>query len=312
MNLRQLEAFRAVMLTGSATQAAKMIFISQPAVSRLISDLEFRIGFKLFIRKPNKLQPTSEAQALFLEVQRSFVGISQIERAAKAIKNQQQGCLRMVVTPLIVDSFMPELISQFVMTHPSINIELEVAPKIQASKLIRSHQIDFAILPLPAEREQGLTRQVFAEHNPVCVMPKKHPLAAKKIIDLKDLNQQKYLCLSQGSPFRIVIDGLLQQQDIEPNVVVETRHQNTLYELVKKGLGLAILDPLIVNRDDDTVAVRPISQDISWKYALVYSQDRPVSLLAQAFINAVVKYFEKPDAESRVASDHCKKMPPQH
>ena len=64
MNFRQIEAFRAVMVTGSATAAAKLLFITQPAISRLIADLEFATKLKLFVRKPNRLEATPEAQAL--------------------------------------------------------------------------------------------------------------------------------------------------------------------------------------------------------------------------------------------------------
>ncbi|NQZ30010.1 MAG: LysR family transcriptional regulator [Oceanospirillaceae bacterium] len=291
MNLRQLEAFRAVMLTGSATLAAKMIFISQPAVSRLLSDLEYTLGFKLFIRKPNKLVPTSEAHALFSEVERSFIGLSQIEIAAKAIKNHQQGCLRIVVTPIVVDSFMPDLLRNFLADHPQIKIELEVAPKIKASKLLRSNQIDFAILPLPNANEEGFVCQVFAQHAAVCVMPRDHPLAAKKQINITDLNRQQFLCLSVGSPFRTYIDGLFLQHNVEPKVMVETRHQHTIYELVKRGIGISILDPLVVDEADESIVVRAITPEINWQYALVHLEDRPLSLLGQAFSSELTKYF---------------------
>jgi DNA-binding transcriptional LysR family regulator len=70
INLRQLEAFRAVMLTKSITRAAEMLFVSQPAVSRLISDLESTVEFDLFQRVKKRLIPTPEGEALFEEVER--------------------------------------------------------------------------------------------------------------------------------------------------------------------------------------------------------------------------------------------------
>jgi len=294
MKVRQLEAFRAVMLTGSATLAANMIFISQPAVSRLINDLEYRLGFQLFIRAPNKLVPTREAEDFFVEVERSFIGLTQLDSVANAIKNKQQGSLRIIVTPLVIDSFMVKLLSDFSRLHPKIKIELEVAPKAQASELIRGSRFDFAILPKPTSNEEGLVSQVFSEHAAVCVLPKDHPLTTKEIIDIADFNAQRYLSLCEGSPFRAVIDSLFLQREVEPELVLETRHQHTIYQLVAQGMGIALLDPFILKQKDERVCVRPVAPDIIWQYALVHLEDRPLSLLAQTFITLLMEYFSKP------------------
>jgi len=291
MKSRQLEAFRAVMLTGSVTLGAKMIFVSQPAVSRLIHDLEDRLGFQLFIRLPNKLLPTQEAEAFYLEVERSFIGMTQIKNAAKAIKNKQQGSLKIIVTPLVIDSFMTQLISQFSALYPKVSIELEVAPKVQASQLMRGNQFDFAILPKPAINEEGLSSHVFSKHAAVCVMPKGHPLCAKETVDIQDLNGQKYLCLSAGSPFRTAVDGVFLQYAVEPNRVLETRHQHTIYQLVAQGMGVALLDPLILKKGDDRVCVKPFTPEIVWKYALVHVESRPLSLVAQSFAELLMAHF---------------------
>ncbi|MCP4433148.1 MAG: LysR family transcriptional regulator, partial [Gammaproteobacteria bacterium] len=75
MNLRQLEAFRAVMITRSITRASELLFVSQPAVTRLINDLESSVAFPLFQRIKKRLHPTPEAHAFYEEVERSFAGL---------------------------------------------------------------------------------------------------------------------------------------------------------------------------------------------------------------------------------------------
>ena len=88
MNLRQLEAFAAVMKTGSITQAAQSMHLSQPAVSKLIGDLEHALGFDLFIRaRGSALTVTPEAEYFFHEVERSFIGIDALKQAARDIRN---------------------------------------------------------------------------------------------------------------------------------------------------------------------------------------------------------------------------------
>src|SRR5437868_6942450 len=99
MKIRQLEAFRAVMLCQTVTRAAEMLHISQPAATRLIADLEESVGFALFERVRGRLYPTAEAQVLYEEVQRSLVGVERIALAAQDIRELQRGSLQIAAAP---------------------------------------------------------------------------------------------------------------------------------------------------------------------------------------------------------------------
>src|SRR3546814_17995107 len=90
MNLGQLEALRAVMVTRSITQAAQSMHLSQPAVSKLIADLEYAIGFKLFVRsKGSALTVTPEAEYFYHEVERSFIGVDALKKTADDIRDRK-------------------------------------------------------------------------------------------------------------------------------------------------------------------------------------------------------------------------------
>jgi DNA-binding transcriptional LysR family regulator len=95
-NHRQVEAFRIAMRVGSATAAADALHITQPAVSRLIADLERHVGFMLFERRKRGLQPTKDALLLFEEVDRSFRGLDRIAETADAIRSRRIGHLRVI------------------------------------------------------------------------------------------------------------------------------------------------------------------------------------------------------------------------
>lgn len=293
MNLRQLEAFRAVMVTGSATAAAKMLFITQPAVSRLITDLEYQTKLTLFIRKPNRLEPTPEAQTLYREVDRAFIGLDQIQRSAEAIANKQQGSLRIAAMPVCLDSFMPPLIAEFLQTHPNVSIELESTPRIQALDLVRTQRLDLAVISLHQREDVGLDVQRFCQQQAVCAVPANHPLAAKQQIEISDLHQQPFITLSQGSPFRARFDEIFAREQVNCAVVIETRNQKTVYDLVKRGAGLAILDPFVTDSQDRDVAIRPFVPEVSWEYAVVQSPSTPPSLIAQAFIELLMQHFSE-------------------
>ena len=126
MNLRHLEAFRAVMLSGSVTQAAQSLNLSQPAVSKMLAELEHQLGFQLFLRsRGSALTVTPEADAFFYEVERSFSGIAALKRVAEDIRNMATGTLRIAALPALAVSFLPRVIAAFRETHPGVTVQLK-------------------------------------------------------------------------------------------------------------------------------------------------------------------------------------------
>ena len=292
INLRQIEAFRAVMISGSATEAAKMLFISQPAVSRLISDLEHRIKLTLFIRKPNRLEATPEAQALYRDVDRVFIGLDEISRSAAAIADKEQGSLRIVAMPVCVDSFLPALIAEFRERYPKVIIELESSPRTQALDMVRSQRLELGVVSLTGNEDVGLNIQTLCHQKAVCILPLGHALADKKEIEIKDLEGEPFISLSKGSPFRARFDELFQREGVKPNFVIETRYQRTVYELVKQGAGLSIVDSLVLEGADLGVIVKPFKPSLAWQYAIVQSHATIPSLISNAFRDLLMSHFE--------------------
>ena len=101
MNHRQLQAFHMTMKMGSVTAAARTLYISQPSVSRLLSELEYSAGIRLFHHQKGKFNPTREAELLFEEVDRYFVGIKSIKKVADQIGGLSRGRLRLGFPPAL-------------------------------------------------------------------------------------------------------------------------------------------------------------------------------------------------------------------
>ena len=291
MNFRQIEAFRAVMVSGSGTEAAKMLFITQPAISRLISDLEDQTKLKLFVRKPNRLQPTPEAQALFREVDRAFIGLEQISLFADSIVNKQQGSLRIVAMPVCVDSFLPSLVSDFLQQHPKVSIELESAPRTQVLDLVSTARLDLGIISLASRENVGLQVENFCQQQAVCVLPANHTHCDKPVIHARDLENEPFISLPRGSPFRAKLDEIFARENIKRTFAIETRTQRTVYEMVKRGAGVAILDPFITDSRDCEVVIKPFLPEVTWDYAIVQPHSATPSLITQSFIALLMNHF---------------------
>ena len=115
LNPRQVEAFRAVVLTGGVGMAAKLINVTQPAVSRMIRDLQQQLGLTLFERRGTGLVPTSEALSLYAEVERAFVGLDRISQMATELRTRRAGFLRIAALPALANGFLPRFAGQFLM-----------------------------------------------------------------------------------------------------------------------------------------------------------------------------------------------------
>ena len=120
MKMHQMEAFRAVMLTGSVSEAASRLFKTQPAISMTIAALEAEVGFQLFERRKKRLIPTPEAKYLYGEVEGIFSRISDVSRTIKDIQNKQHGFLRIGCMPGPSYLFMPDQIADFLEDHPHV------------------------------------------------------------------------------------------------------------------------------------------------------------------------------------------------
>ena len=110
INSRQVEAFRAMMLTGSVTEAAKLMNVTQPAVSRLLRDFQALLKMELFEKRGTGLVPVAAATALYMEVERSFVGLERITATAEEIRSRRTGTLRIAALPALANGFLPRLL----------------------------------------------------------------------------------------------------------------------------------------------------------------------------------------------------------
>src|SRR5262249_18338298 len=149
MNIRQLEAFRAVMATGSATSAAERLNLTQPAVSRLLAQFEEDMGVELFIREKGRLTPTPEAIALFEEVDEAFDGIQRIGRLAGDLRTANSGMLRIIVPHSLAERVLPGLLKDFLRTHPAVRVTIAMGTYEGIERAVASRQADLGFAKLP-------------------------------------------------------------------------------------------------------------------------------------------------------------------
>ena len=285
MNLRQLDAFRAVMVAGSVTNAAEYLHISQPAVSRLIAELERSIGFSLFVRaKGCALSPTPEAESFYRDVDRNFAGLETIKKAADDIRNFKSGHLRIASLPALAMGFLPSVIDKFRRAHPSVTVQLQTRSSSTVRHWISTQQFDLG-LARPGEYP-GVEAKVFCSIPGVCVMPKSHRLAGLKVVTAKDFEGENFISLGMEDLSRARIDQIFEEAGQPRNIAVETQYAATICGLVLKGVGVSIINPVTaIDFIDRDLVMRRFEPEVQFEYYLFLPLHRPLSRVAKSFIS---------------------------
>ncbi len=161
MKLRQLEALRAVIASGTTTQAADVMGLTQSAVSRLITQLETEIGLNIFDRRHGRLRITPEGQHFYDAVKILLSGIDQIMATARDIRTLKTGALRIISMPALAQGLLPTTIADINNRFRQIKISVEMGTRLDVEKGVESAQFDFGVATLPINRQGIEVEELF-------------------------------------------------------------------------------------------------------------------------------------------------------
>jgi DNA-binding transcriptional LysR family regulator len=270
MTHRQVEAFQAVIHTGSFTKAARMLRTSQPSVSRLLKELQAIVGFQLFSRIDGHTVPTPEAAALAQEVERSFVGLHRISERAAQIRDEHIEVLRIVSMPALAYSFVPAALASFLRTRSGVSATLQTQRSETIAAWLSNEQYDVGFAMIPIEKP-GVVVEMFDTAAGVCVMPRDHPLARKDVITPADLDGQPFIGKGADSFIQGSVAHVLRQANVHCDVRIETPIAATACELVLEGFGVTISDPFTARAFQARgLVARPFLPEIPYNFGVLY------------------------------------------
>jgi DNA-binding transcriptional LysR family regulator len=288
MQTRQIEAFAALMKTGTASRAAELLGVSQPAVSRMIADLEHAIGFRLFDRVRNRLIATPEARLFHRDVEAAFRGMDALRAAAARIRDRGSGELRIASLSALGATLVPRAIARFRAKHPTVRITLDVLLSRDVRDMVASGECDIGLAADEVDLT-GVSHQLFVAPNALCVLPAGHRLAAKPVIGPADLEGENFIAYAPEDRSRHRLDKVLAEAGVAPRIVVETALASTVYALVAEGVGIGLANPFFSpGLDRSRVATRPFEPGIAIRSLLILPPDRPKSALVRDFIDALM------------------------
>lgn len=286
---RQVEAFRAVVISGSMSTAADILGITQPAVSRLIRDLEYETRLSLFERSGGRLVATGDAMALYREVDRSFVGLERIAGLARDLRERRGGSLRVAALPGLANGFLPAFAANFLAKRPSLNLSLHGMNSHFVLEWVTTGQCDVGIV----ENTQltNVTIEELPASDMVAVLPTQHRLVERERIVPEDFENEDFISLIQPSVMHVMVDAIMRERGIVRRIKAETPLSMIVCGMVSAGFGVSIVDPFTADRYSPALVVRPIDPPISINWTIVLPTHIKASSITDEFITEFRRSF---------------------
>ena len=290
--LREVDAFAAMMRYGTVTRAAEALDVSQPAVSKQLADFQRKAGFLVFRRQKQRLVPTQEAQMLFSEVERSFISIQEITRTAREIRDVRAGRLRIGALPGVGLGLLPKIITSFRQEHPNVAITLNVRASQTVIEWAGRNQIDIGVAVTSPIDNPEIVRRRLPAVPAVCVVPKGHPLASQKSVEIRDLEGQEFVSLGPSDPLRLQLDRLCVERSVRRQMAIDCHIASAAMAFVANGAGIAVIDAVSATYGTwPNVVVCPFRPTLSIELSTYRQRGVPASRITTSFMDHLVRQF---------------------
>lgn len=287
LSLRLLEVFGAVMLHRTTVDAAEDLGVSQPAVSLSIKQLEKQLGFTLFERRSQRLQPTEEARSLFGRVEPILLQLRSVETHVQDLRNGTAGNLRIMATPPLGHSVIPKVLRSYLADRPGVTVEYDVRRMEHVIEEVEVGSADLGLV-LGLENHQAVDVRVLRSERMVALVPEDHPLAHADIITPSDCVSHGHIGLDQVSRLGVLLRYAFQAHGVpyQPRVVVRYCHTSAVLGSV--GMGVSIVDHFTaMSMADHGLVIRPFLPEIRVGACLLTRPNTPLSRLASGMVDAL-------------------------
>ena len=292
MRIKHVEVFNAIMLTGTVSGAARLLHVTQPAVTQTLQHAELQLGYALFTRQRNRLVPTREAQALYPEVQRLVSHLESVRRLAGALRGGQQAALRILVVPSLAVHALPQALALFRQRHPAVPVAIRTLHSQEIAQAIALQEGDVGIVfghsPHPAVQQVPV-----AQGRMVCVSLATPARSGdrRSTIELAEVLRSSFIRIDERDPIGAMLAEQCAREGVAPEggITVQTHH--IAMTLAAQGFGPALIDSFTAAAADDTLQVRTLVPEVPVSISALLPQGerspQPADDLIDAFRRVV-------------------------
>ena len=298
IRFRQLQAFHAIVETGTVTGAAGLLGISQPGVSNLLSQLEDQAGLPLFERLHGRLLPTPEAELLFAEVDTVMRGMSKVTQTMVDLKTRKLGQLQIASQHAMSFGFMPRLIARFAADRPELNISFQSQYSSKVQEWVWNGLFEIGVCEMPLLYDTLTVYPLYVET--MLALHKDNPLARHEVLTPELLAGEPFIVMGQDHMTHRRLREAFQNAGVPLRTRVHSHLFKNLLSFVQEGMGVALLDRFMLDYDmQGDVITRPFRPTIMMDMCVITSKSRPMSQLGKEFLDLLLHELQHYTVDGR-------------
>lgn len=289
--LKQLRAFQQVVRTGSVTQAAEALFLSQPSVTLQLQALERELGVMLFERRGATMKLTPQGEVLHQIAQPLVEGIDKLDETfAAAFGHIDSGIVNIGAGESTILYIMPEPVKRFTQAYPNVQIKIHNVTGRDGLRMLRADEIDFAIGSM-LEPMDDITYEPVVTYDPVLITPLDHPLARKEDVTLADISPYGLILPPRHLSTWRAVDHAFRQQGLEYKVTLEAGGWEVIKKYVELGMGISIVTEICLTGVEKVARKSLVNYFPRRTYGVVQRKSRYLSPQAQRFIEITQEVY---------------------
>lgn len=285
MRLRQIEVFHAVYTSGSMTNAAAMLNVSQPSVSKVLAHAEQQLGYQLFERNKGKLLPTPEAHQLFGHVADVYRDIDRLRHVAKNLRETSSGRIRIASTPAFGVELLPRTIASFRENHQHTVFEIETLHLEEINNALLESRVDVG-LAFDSIANPGIEEHLLAKGSFVVLAPLDSAFEHGASVSIEQLADQPFIGLNNRGPLGRLLSTHLATSGVELDIVAWSETYHVAKALVACGAGVTIADEITArSAAGGDVRVLPLEPTLKFDIKAMHLSSSPLSIVANSFVD---------------------------
>jgi DNA-binding transcriptional LysR family regulator len=282
LRFRQLQAFHAIIETGTVTSAAALLGISQPGVSNLLSQLERQTKLKLFERVKGRLVSTPEANVIYRETDTVIRGLDHVSQAVMDLRNKKAGHLQVASPHSMSFGFMPKLISRFAKDRPDMIISFQSQYSAKIQEWVLTGLFEVGVCEMPPLYDGLNYHPIHVET--LLAIPEGSPLAKHDILTPELLADEPFIVMGPDHMSHRRIREAFHNAGIPLRIRVHSHLFKNLLSFVKEGMGVSIIDRFGLDFDNEGGFItRPFEPAKKSDMAVITSKTRPMSAIGKEF-----------------------------
>jgi DNA-binding transcriptional LysR family regulator len=292
VNLRHIEIFHSVYVSGSVSGAARALNISQPSVSKTLRHAESLLGFPLFERTAGRLVPTEDAHILFSEVSEIQDRVYALREAGRNLRRGTGGTLRLSALPSLALDAVPTAVSRFLRTHPTVKFDLQTVHHDDLLRKLYERETDIAVA-YEVPRAAPLGHRWLGEGELVVLYREEDLPDAPPRLELDRLRGKRFISVAASGPIGQLFTQELQRIDLELDEVVSARTFYIASALVRQGVGITVVDSFTAQAAlVPGLAMRPLKPQLTFDVHAMFLLNRPPNALATDFLKTLAQVID--------------------